>query len=177
MSNNITQQQKITNMQLCNDLFLGNKLKNETDMKEDFNYVHWDQVCLVSSLLNKYNEMNDYNGLWNCYNCGEMKNTIVKHAYCKSCNIGINPFHFFISNKRDPNIYDIDDYRCSIWNKKFTLAKGKFRKLILNYDCSKFAGSYQVRVFVGIYMLFTTICLVYTTIFFIFDTTKPICRI
>ena len=84
-------------------------------------YVLDDEQNQMRLIASHYNNMQE-NASWNCYNCGENRNSIITNSCCKSCDFGINPFHYFILNKRDPYKY-YDKY--PILKKKFGLMKGR----------------------------------------------------
>ena len=62
-----------------------------------------------------------YKSNWKCYHCLETDNLIDINMYCKHCRKGINPFYFFLKNKR--KFYDIKScYK--VLTKEYGLIQG-----------------------------------------------------
>ena len=96
--------------------YITNEDVNETDEK----IVSFQDNSKII-LENSYDEIkHDYDWCWDCYNCGQNRNSVVDDSHCKSCNLGINPFKYFISNER--NLRECD---YPLLTKKFGLIKGK----------------------------------------------------
>ena len=60
----------------------------------------------------------EYKSRWSCYNCFNKDNLTGTDMYCNCCRSGLNPFYFFIKNKRKI------DPRYKILTKDFGLIQG-----------------------------------------------------